>query len=490
MTEAVNETGREAAHQSRREFMARRLAERGACRKYARPRGIAPPERTVCYEWRVPRLLLALMALGALILLARPEGAARAQGTGELAWSDCGGGFECATLSVPLDYSAPNGTAISLALTRMPARDSGQRLGSLFVNPGGPGASGVDFVRAWAGSVSGDVRDRFDLVGFDPRGIGQSTPIVCHDNLQAYIAADPTPDSQAEWDNLEQQTKTLAEGCAQRYGTLLQHVGTKDVARDLDRMRAAVGDTKLTYLGYSYGTVIGQVYADMFPRNVRAIVLDGAVDLALSPDERTLTQAAGFERALQNFLADCRAKACDLTSDGDPEQAVDELLAKAEEAPIPARGADRPAGPGETLLGIASPLYSQQGWPALDRAITSGLDGNGAQLVRLTDSYLERNGDGSYPNLTEANLAVNCVDQAPSKLPVTFDQYQEQFPKLEEVSKHFGAAFATGLSCEYWGAKPDPLSTPKASGSPPLLVVDTTGDPATPYEWGRRWRRS
>src|SRR5689334_21245515 len=174
MTEAVNETGRDAAHQSRRVSMARRLAEGGTCRKCARPRAIAPPERRMCYQWTVPRALLALIAFGALLVLARPSGAANAQTAGQLSWNDCGGGFQCATLSVPLDYSDARGTAISLALIRMPARDGDQRLGSLFVNPGGPGASGVDFVRAWAGSVSGDVRDRFDIVGWDPRGIGQS----------------------------------------------------------------------------------------------------------------------------------------------------------------------------------------------------------------------------------------------------------------------------------------------------------------------------
>lgn len=435
--------------------------------------------------WTTRGLLLGASVLGATFVLG-PRASLAAPGNSGLAWKDCGDGFDCATLSVPLDYAAPTAGSLDLALVRLPAGDPGHRVGSLLANPGGPGASGIDFVRAWAGSLDSKVRDRFDIVGFDPRGIGASSPVVCHDTLQAYIAADPTPDSQAEWDNLAEQTRQFSARCAERYANVLPHLGTKDVARDLDRIRAAVGDQKLTYLGYSYGTVIGQVYADMFPANVRAIVLDGAVDLSLSSDERTLTQAAGFERALGNFLDDCRQSGCPLTRRGDPAAAVDELLAKAEASPIAARGADRPAGPGEALLGLAAALYSRSSWPELARAVVAGLDGDGdgTALVRLTDYYLSRRDDGSYPNEQEANLAVNCVDQDPSRLSVRYDDYAAARPGLAARAAHFGPAFANGLACATWGATPDPLTAPKATGAPPILVVDTTGDPATPYEWG------
>lgn len=426
--------------------------------------------------------IAALAALLCALLLfdqARPADAAQA-----LPWKGCGGGFQCATLQVPLDYSKPDGRQISLALIRRPASDQSRRVGSLLTNPGGPGASGVDFVRAWAGQLSSEVTDRFDVVGFDPRGIGQSAPIVCHDNLQEYVAADPTPDSQQEWDRLVAVTRTFADSCAQKYGDILPYLGTKNVARDLDRIRAAVGDDRLTYLGYSYGTVIGQVYADMFPKNVRAMVLDGAVDLSLSTDDRTLTQAMGFEHALDDYLADCAKESCDLAKRGDPAKEVDAVMAKAEAAPIPAKGADRPAGPGETLLGIITPLYSHDSWPTLTRALTAALDGNGALLVRLTDSYLGREPDGSYPNEQEANVAVNCLDQPPSQLPTTYQAYPAAARAFAEKAPHFGAAFANGLACAFWAARPDPLSVPKAAGAPPIVVVDTTGDPATPYAWG------
>jgi len=489
MIEAVNEKGREAAHHNLSVFIAAKAMAPTGQRKVCPPTGSRPssrPEPHLCYEWwvwTVRSLLIAAAIFGATLAFG-PRASLAAPGGSGLAWQDCGDGFDCATLSVPLDYAAPGAGTLDLALIRLPANDPGQRIGSLLANPGGPGASGIDFVRAWAGSLDSNVRDRFDIVGFDPRGIGASSPIVCHDNLQAYIAADPTPDSQAEWDNLAEQTRQFSARCAQRYTSVLPHLGTKDVARDLDRIRAAVGDQKLTYVGYSYGTVIGQVYADMFPANVRAVVLDGAVDLALSSDERTLTQAMGFERALGNFLADCRQSGCPLTRRGDPAAAVDELLAKAEASPIPARGADRPAGPGEALLGLASALYSRSSWPELARAVVAGLDGDGTALVRLTDNYLDRGGDGSYPNEQEANLAVNCLDQDPSRLPASYDDYVAARAGLAARAAHFGPAFANGLTCASWAAKPDPLAAPKAAGAPPILVVDTTGDPATPYEWG------
>ncbi len=401
-------------------------------------------------------------------------------------WTPCNRNFDCGTIHVPIDYSKPAGDSLELALIRLPATDQSHKIGSLLVNPGGPGASGVDFVRAWANSLSGSIRQQFDIVGFDPRGIGQSTPIVCHDNLQAFVAADPVPTTQAQWDRLVQLTKDFDNACAQKYGSLLPFLGTKNVVRDLDQIRAAVGDEKLTYLGYSYGTVIGQVYADMFPAKIRALVLDGAVDLSLSGDDKTLTQIAGFELALKNFVADCQQRNCPLNvrTGGHPMAAIDQLLAKVKQAPIPAPYADRPAGPGETFLGLITPLYSKGAWPVLAIAVDSALNGDATQIIRLADSYLDRNPDGSYANAQEANLAVVCLDEAPSKLPVEFKDFPAAAAKFAQASPHFGPAVATGLSCAFWGAKSDPLQPPTATGAPPILIVDTTGDPATPYPWG------
>lgn len=433
------------------------------------------------YRYTVHRtLILGLVAILAG-LAAAPGQPSRAAAVD---WDECGDGFECAFLPLPLDYSGVTPGEIQLSIIRLPAGDRSKRIGSLVVNPGGPGASGVDFVRQWAPGLPGRILDRFDIVGFDPRGIGRSSPITCHSTLIPLTAADPSPDDEAEFDALARLTRAFADECAATYGDVLPYLGTRNVARDLDRLRVALGDEKLTYLGFSYGTEIGQVYAGLFPGAIRAMVLDGAVDLSIPADDRALAQAASFERALQAFAQDCRDTLCSLTRRGDPLRAIDDLFARVEAAPIPARRANRPAGPGEALLGIVTPLYSRESWPALARAIDTALAGDGTQLVQLTDQYLERLPDGSYTNSTEANLAVNCVDSGPSKLPVRWADYPAAAARFAAVSPRFGPAVAVGLSCANWAAPPDPTSPPAATGAPPILVVSTTGDPATPYEWG------
>lgn len=427
---------------------------------------------------------LALLSIIIATIVIGSATATPGRAAGPINWSDCGRGFECGTLQVPVDYSKPNGATLSLALVRQPATDKAHRIGSLLVNPGGPGASGVDFVRAWTAVLSRDIRARFDIVGFDPRGIGQSTPIVCHDNLQALVAADPIPTTQAAWDNLAKQQQIFNAACAKKYGDILPFLGTKNVARDMDQMRAALGDDKLNYLGYSYGTVIGQVYADMFPTKIRSMVLDGAVDLSLGPDDKTLTQIGGFELALNNFAADCRAKGCQLTKRGDPIAVIEQLIAKVKEAPIPARFGDRPAGPGETFLALITPLYSKASWLTLALEVDTALNGDATLLIRIADQYLDRQNDGSYSNSLEANIAVNCIDDGPSSLPTRFSDFPAVAATFAKVSPHFGPAVATGLSCVGWAAPADRLHPTSADGAPPIVVVDTTGDPATPYAWG------
>ncbi|MFN0095697.1 MAG: alpha/beta hydrolase [Dehalococcoidia bacterium] len=414
--------------------------------------------------------------------LASAPRAAAADGE-PIAWRACGGGFDCARFAVPLDYDDRGGKSIELALIRLPATDQDARIGSLFANPGGPGASGVEFVRAWARGLADEVRAKFDIVGWDPRGIGESSPVSCNDNLKALISIDLAPDSEAEFDAFAREQRSLNELCAARHGDILPHLGTNDVARDLDRMRQAVGDPGLTYVGYSYGTEIGQAYAALFPGNVRAMVLDGAVDLAQDPDTRTLVQAAGFERALANFLADCAERSC-IEGYADPAEGVRELLRRADAGPIPARTADRPAREGEAFYGLITPLYQRLAWGILGRAISEALEGDASRLVQLTDTYFDRQRDGRYSNQFEANLAVNCVDQAATKLPTTWPAYQESAARFALTAPTFGAYVANGLFCDRWGAKPDPLGPASGYSGPPLVVVSTTGDPATPYEWG------
>ena len=215
----------------------------------------------------------------------------------KLTWSGCGGGFECAKITVPLDYADPSGDTIKLAVLRLKASDQAHRLGSLVLNPGGPGASGVEFARAARGVIDASVRARYDIVGFDPRGVGSSSPVICLDDKQtdAFIAADGTPDDAAEVTQSETLSKEFATSCKARSPKIYTHISTEEATRDIDILRAALGDEKLNWLGFSYGTLLGATYADLFPTSVGRMVLDGALDPALSNVELIHGQAKGFE---------------------------------------------------------------------------------------------------------------------------------------------------------------------------------------------------
>jgi pimeloyl-ACP methyl ester carboxylesterase len=429
---------------------------------------------------RLLPLLLITIALATALLAAGPA-SAQAPAQASLQWNDCGGGFQCSNLSVPLDYSDASVGNIKLALIRLPAADQSGKIGSLLVNPGGPGGSAIDFLRLWARVVSPQLRDKFDLVAFDPRGVGYSQGINCHNTLQDLVAVPPDPQTDAQWEAAQEVTKTFVDECAQKYPKLLSYLGTKNVARDMESVRKALGDSKLTYVGYSYGTAIGQVYADMYPKNIRAMVLDGALDLSQDFNAVNKQQAVGFERAFQAYLADCRQNDC-FGDRGDPATVINNLMKQVDKQPIPAPSADRPAGPGELVTALASALYSQQSWPNLTNAVIEALDGNGSGLIQLTDQYLERNSDGSYPDLIEANMAVNFVDEECPKDPKTYRQLATEYGQVAPI---FGpSAAVSGMACAYWPAKPDPLSAPSAKGAPPIVIIDTTNDPATPYEWG------
>lgn len=428
-------------------------------------------------------IALVLGVLGRGVQATANAAPAPALDASSLSWKSCQPrGFQCASLDVPVDYTNPGGATLSLALMRLPASNQSTRIGSLLTNPGGPGGSALDFLTGWAGLISPQLRARFDLVAFDPRGVGKSTPIVCHDTLQKLVSVDPSPSTQAEWDEAGAVSKKFADDCEQKYPSLLPFVGTKNVARDMESVRIAVGEDKLTYVGYSYGTAIGAVYADMYPGRVRAFVLDGAVDLSLDFEEANKSQMIGFERAFNAYLDDCRQRKCSLTKDGDPGAAVDKLLAQVETKPLPAPSADRPAGPGEVLLGIISALYSKSEWNALTGALVNAINGDGSGMIRLTDEYLQRNPDGTYPNLIEANAAVNFDDKTCPKDP---SAYIAMAARLKQAAPRFGeSAASSGLLCAFWPTTPDPLTVPRAAGAPPIVVISTTNDPATPYEQG------
>ena len=400
----------------------------------------------------------------------------------DLEWRDCDGG-ECAELAVPLDYTDPDGETIEVALIRVPATDSDARIGSLLINPGGPGASGVDFVRQSGFFFPDALRERFDIVGFDPRGTGGTTPVQCERSLDEILSYDYSPDSPEERTSLEAGLEELTAQCEQRNGDVLAHISSQDTVRDMDRIREAVGDEKLTYLGFSYGTYLGALYADFFPDKVRALALDGAIDPTVDALGTNLEQAAGFERSLNAFLDDCAANpSCAFYRGGDSHAAYDALAAEIDANPIEADG-DRRLGPGEFVLGVYQPLYGGElTWPALSEALDAADDGDPEPLLGLADEYSGRNDDGTYTPLLEPFWSIGCTD-LPSIGP------PDQYPNLEEqfraAAPRFGVTFLyQAMVCSVWPAPaapdPNPLDAP---GAPPILVIGTLGDPATPFQW-------
>lgn len=388
-------------------------------------------------------------------------------------WDDCGG-VDCATLEVPLDYADPNGERIEIYAARSPA--TGDRKGALFVNPGGPGASAADLAEVLSLILPREITEHFDIVGVDPRGVGGSTPIDCGVDAKELYTADPTMEDDADKAALLEVSQRYVDDCATKYPELLPHVSTREVAQDMDSVRAAMGEDQLSFLGFSYGTAIGQVYADLFPQRVRSMVLDGLVELGRSGLELADEQAAGFEMALSRFVADCDGDDSCAVS-GQALEAVEEVLAAVEEpGGIVAPGADRPAGPGEASLGIGYALYSEAQWGRLGDALADARDGDGSALVDLADAYLDLAGFEVY-------FAVNCMDMAWPRDDV--DAFFEAGKAAAERSPHFGEALVTDyIRCVNWPVAPTPLEPTSAPGTPPILVISTTGDPATPYEAG------
>jgi pimeloyl-ACP methyl ester carboxylesterase len=303
--------------------------------------------------------------------------------------------------------------------------------------------------------------------------------------LDRLNALDPIPDVPAERQALIDGARQFGDGCQANASDLLPFMRTEDAARDMDRIRAALGDSKLTYLGFSYGTFLGATYAGLFPTKVRALVLDGALDPTLSFVDRTTTQAVGFSEAFTRFLEDCAARAsCPFHNGGDPQGAYDALMAQIDAQPLPATatGDSRPVGPGEAFTGVVAAMYDQSTWSVLAQGLKLAQNGDGSILLLLADSYNRRAADGTYENIASANNAVNCADYI---APTEVAAYVALAPKLEKLAPRFGEAVAYGsMTCAFWPFHPsqDPgLIT--AKGAPPILVVGSTGDPATPYEW-------
>ncbi|MFE2042951.1 alpha/beta hydrolase [Streptomyces sp. NPDC059477] len=424
-----------------------------------------------------------------------------------LSWKDCpapsqaeGGGeapsplpggtaWQCATMQAPLDWDHPQGETIGIALIR--AKTSGaadKRIGSLIFNFGGPGGSGVTTLPAFGTSYD-TLRTRYDLVSFDPRGVGRSDGVRCENDqqLDAYFQQDATPDDSAERATYLANVKGFNAACEKNSKTILPHVRTTDAARDLDLMRQVLGDDKLYYFGISYGTELGGVYAHLFPQNVGRAVFDAVVDPTQNSEEGSLGQAKGFQLALDNFAENCVSQLEDCPigdSAQDVKNRIAKLLKDLDRKPIPGIF-PRELTQTAATSGIAQSLYSQDFWQYLTEGLEQAYGGDGQILMLLSDSMNGRNQNGEYSNLTAANVSINCADDKP-RYDVAY--VERKLPEFRAASPVFGDYLAWGMiSCTDW-AVPGAADHPDVSapGSAPILVVGNTGDPATPYEGARK----
>ncbi|WP_328432071.1 alpha/beta hydrolase [Streptomyces sp. NBC_00453] len=406
----------------------------------------------------------------------------------KLAWGHCkgtagspapGNDWQCATLKAPLDWSRPQGDTIGLALIRAKAR-GGKRIGSLLFNFGGPGGSGVSMMPSYASTVS-VLRERYDLVSWDPRGVAASEGVRCRSdrNIQAAEDVDATPDTPAEEKAYFQDAVDFAKGCAKAAGKLMAHASTTDTARDMDLMRQVLGDTKMHYFGISYGTELGGVYAHLFPRHVGRLVLDAVVDPSADTVGHAENQTKGFQRALDDYLK---------STGQDPKQGTQKianLVKRLDANPLPT-SSGRKLTQTLALTGIVLPLYSKAGWPTLTSALNSAEQGDGSELLALADGYNDRDTSGHYGTTTHSQRVISCLDD---KQRPTAEETKKLLPEFEKISPVFGdfLGWDTAGWCHDWPVAGQ-YDTPEVSapGAAPILVVGNTGDPATPYEGAKK----
>lgn len=404
-------------------------------------------------------------------------------------WSDCGGGFECATVLAPLDWENVSAASpVSLALTRQQATGS-ERLGSLFTNPGGPGASGVDFVTNGIDrAASAELQQAYDVIGWDPRGVNQSDGVQCLDAaaMDEYLfgVAENEPRTDAWIDELRASSKAYGEACAENTGERLGFVDTVSTARDLDMLRAVVGDEKLNYIGYSYGTLIGAYYAELFPENVGRMVLDGVVNPTATVFDMVLFQTTAFEQSLENYLKWCLGQNdCPFTGTVAQAQRSIQILLEKVEANPPTGPDGRKLSVSTLITAIIFPLYDEASWSYLNRLFDDLKQGDTETAFILADAYFSRDQDGSYlDNSNDAFASINCLDY---ERVTDIEQMKRNAEQIADAAPIFGPYQGFGeLGCADWPVPAKTLRTTiTAPGSAPILVLGTTGDPATPYQW-------
>lgn len=413
-----------------------------------------------------------------------PEGPDGPDGGGAVEWEPWGS-LDRVVLDVPLDHDDPDEGTIELAVVRRPAADADARIGAILVNPGGPGASGIELAAFFGFLFPSELRDRFDLVTWDPRGVGESTQVRCGDGefMDRYVAANPVPGSPEEEAEVETLMREFAERCEEDSGELLPHLHTEASARDMDLIREALGDEQISYVGFSYGTFLGATYAELFPERVRAFVLDGAYSRSVGLGDKSGGQAVGFEEALLTWFEWCESRRCSFANGGDPATTFDDLMTRIAEEPLATDDRDgREVTIGLAWTGVLASMYTPELWSQLDRALTDARDADdGSGLLTLADFYNERQADGEYATLHYAFAAYNCLD---SPIPTSAEE-AEIVERVLEDAPRVGPVFVSAPSpCDFWPVpsrgSTDPFSIPDA---PPILVIGTTGDPATPYEW-------
>lgn len=419
---------------------------------------------------------------------------AAASTVSSLAWSTCAKTFRCSVLSVPANYENPKQGNLSISVIELPAK-SASPIGDIVFNPGGPGASGISFLMGSVQSFPLALRQQFNLVSFDPRGVGASDPVNCTNAFgeRALIALNPAPTTIAEINQVVAGARSYVGSCKRETPpNILDNVSTLDTVRDLDRLRAALGESQLNYFGFSYGTYIGELYVKLFPKNIRTMVLDGVVDPALSTTASDQQQAVGFERDLEDFYNWCPTNTtCNHELPRGAKPTLTNLLAhfangetiKGQLAPL--YGGTVTVTYGVLLTAIGASLYSNQQWPDLAKAIANAQHGDGELLAAIAYSYAGLQQNGTYTNMTAANTATNCED---NRAPSTIAQYESLAQQMAKAAPVFGASEAWGtIACTYWPVKPVSRPAPVVNhGKSEILVIGSTGDPATPYAGAQR----
>lgn len=438
------------------------------------------PRRLTVTATVIVTALIAGLIVG--IVVGRSDSSDDAVDVPELLWEPLDGGLEQTRLVAPVDYDEADGASLEVYVVRRPANDPANRIGSLLVNPGGPGFGGSVMAISAEMFFEPELLDRFDIVGFDPRGTGQSTPFIdCIDDFdELYAATDLTPEDDAARQRQLDLTRQYAEACVTRTGEVLVHLGTSNVARDMDLLRRALGEDTITYFGTSYGCELGAVWATLFPDTVRAAVLDACADPNADPAEGMRQQAQGFQASVEAFLERCSEVGadCPIYNDGNPEAAYLAVRELAATEGIPSLEGRPPVNEAFFQQAVIAAMYSEETWPALAFGLASALEGDGSVLTQLADAYSQRAEDGTWGNQLEAFSVISCMDAT------TNPTQEEQDALMSELSSLAPLLYTEGTfaasQCLLLPAAADAPVAATGGGASPLLVIGSTGDPATP----------